>query len=152
MSVTAKTVKLSYVPKSFAVALGLASLHEGNGKGETGRPVQVYSKERAANFIAKQLQGDKDVQITELNRTGGDGVKLSTFLKLAAEKSEEQGYLSMENLKDCAGLTAVSPSAGHPAFKSLVNKLILGDFIALDRGRKAGSSAQDDSGIDYSDF
>ena len=141
--------KNAYMPKGFAEKLAPA-YWEGDKKGDMGKPVATFKKKAAEAFLekAKQLA---EIRITERDKNNGEGVTVANFLKNAAALSEAQGHLSMTDLRELAGLTALTFGTGHVAFRNVLHKLMLAGCIANVRGRTAADDS-DETGIDWNEF
>ena len=146
--------KRAYVPVAYAKKkdLGLEQYWEGDREGFRDEPCKVLTVATAKRQI-EAIPALKTASVTsnKKNKDNNASVKVGDFLLGIAKKSEEQGYLSMSDLKAIAQVTAqIGPEVGSPVFKSIVNKLVQGGFIAYARGNKAGEDEPCD--IDLSGF
>lgn len=140
--------KIAMIPVAYATKLGLEVLTgEGGNKipHNTGRPVKKVDK----LWVAKLLKAnphftDLPVSKNGENKVGGRAKTVARFVVDAFKLSDSQGYLTIGDLAEVAGLSSVNYGAGTKELSAIISKLCLQDCLTVTgKGRTASEMADE---------
>ena len=142
-------MKNAVIPSAWCSKLGFPVAYGDGGKKiahDLGRPPVPMDKQKWGRILVANKETLQSVLVTEKNKHGGRGVTLYNFI-LNAVKESQKGFLTMADLRDLAGLTAVNPNAGHPRFREPVNKIVADGHLISEKGRGVTDAGEE---IDWS--
>jgi hypothetical protein len=147
--------KFAMVPVAYATKLGLTC-----GTGEkgnaipynTGRPVQKVDKLWVAKLLkANPHFAELPVSKNGENKVGGRAKTVARFVVDAFKLSDSQGYLTMGDLAEVAGLSSVNYGAGAKELSAIIAKLCLADCITVTGKGRTASEMADETTFDIDD-
>lgn len=118
-------MKTAVYPSKFAAKFGFPVQRSEGGNAlshDTGKPVAKMDPVYWASWLKKN--GTSTAKVSAKNKTDGPGKQLIPVVKAMFVRSQTQGYLTLQDIAELAGLSLVNYGVGSKDFRNVVNKVV----------------------------
>jgi len=144
------------VPVAYAQKLGLTVTTGEKGNAvphNTGRPVKKVDKLWVAKLLkANPHFADLPVSKNGENKVGGRAKTVARFVVDAFKLSDAQGYLTIGDLAEVAGLSSVNYGAGAKELSAIIAKMCLADCLTVTGKGRTASEMSDETTFNLDDI